>query len=143
MYQRKVFGRKNEGSLYNSNKSLKFDMPVFHNGAVHFISDCFPYVEKGRPYFRSSNCETMLRIKQCWWWRKSQGRVHMIKVVAWKFYIGKSRRVNSIYLYGEIKEVCVYSMGFNQVWTKFVEKDCENKGESNGNDGKWSYCYRV
>jgi hypothetical protein len=58
--------KKNEGSLFNGNRSLKFDMPVFHNGAVHFISDCFPYVEKG-------------------------------------------------FLYGEIKEVCVYCMGFNQV----------------------------
>ena len=27
-------------------------MPVHHDGAIHFISDCFPYFVKGSPYFR-------------------------------------------------------------------------------------------
>jgi len=62
--------KKNEGSLFNGNRSLKFDMPMFHNGAVHFISDCFPYVEKGSPYFRpysmaynfENRTTTMLRV---------------------------------------------------------------------------------
>lgn len=52
------------------NRNLKFDMPVLHNGAVYFISDCFPYVEKVSPYFRpyimaynfENGMTTMLRV---------------------------------------------------------------------------------
>ncbi|CAJ1920322.1 unnamed protein product [Sphenostylis stenocarpa] len=40
-----------EGKFFSGNRSLRFDMPVHHRGAVHFISDCFPYLIKSSPYF--------------------------------------------------------------------------------------------
>jgi len=53
--------KEKEGSLFTGSRSLKFDMPVFYNGDVHFISDCSPYLIKGsfyfRPYIMSYNFE--------------------------------------------------------------------------------------
>jgi len=33
-------------------RSLRFDMPVHHRGAIHFISDCSSYLTRSNPYFR-------------------------------------------------------------------------------------------
>ncbi|KAJ1407318.1 hypothetical protein SESBI_24423 [Sesbania bispinosa] len=41
-----------EASFFTGGRSLRFDMPVYHNGAIHFISDCFPYFQRSSPYFR-------------------------------------------------------------------------------------------
>ncbi|RDX60283.1 hypothetical protein CR513_61586, partial [Mucuna pruriens] len=38
--------------FFTGGRDLRFDMPVHHNGAIHFISDCFPYLQKNSPYFR-------------------------------------------------------------------------------------------
>jgi len=38
--------------FFTGSRKLKFDMPVHHRGAVHFISDCFPSWNKKSPYFR-------------------------------------------------------------------------------------------
>ncbi|CAJ1920381.1 unnamed protein product [Sphenostylis stenocarpa] len=40
-----------EGKFFSGSRSLRFDMPVHHRGAVHFISDCSPYLIKSSPYF--------------------------------------------------------------------------------------------
>ncbi|KAK7368408.1 hypothetical protein VNO80_10433 [Phaseolus coccineus] len=32
-------------------RNMKFNMPVHHNGVIHFISDCGSYITKGSPYF--------------------------------------------------------------------------------------------
>ncbi|XP_004493704.1 F-box protein At5g49610-like [Cicer arietinum] len=44
--------KKKEGSFFTGSRNLKFDMPVIHNGVVHYISDCFPYFTKDSPYYR-------------------------------------------------------------------------------------------
>jgi hypothetical protein len=49
--------------------------------------------------------------------------------------MGKEHKLNSIYLFSEIEEVCLYDMNFDQLRHKFVGKDIENKGESNERDG--------
>jgi hypothetical protein len=49
--------------------------------------------------------------------------------------MGKEHKLNSIYLFSEIEEVCLYDMNFDQLRHKFVRKDIENKGESNECDG--------
>ncbi|XP_027335177.1 F-box protein At3g26010-like [Abrus precatorius] len=41
-----------EKSLLYGGRNLIFDMPVHHNGAIYFISDCFPYFTKESLYFR-------------------------------------------------------------------------------------------
>ncbi|KAK7377806.1 hypothetical protein VNO80_03241 [Phaseolus coccineus] len=33
-------------------RNLRFDMPVHYRGAVHFISDCSPYLTRNNPYFK-------------------------------------------------------------------------------------------
>lgn len=40
--------KEKEGTLFTGSRSLKFDMPVFYNGNVHFNSDCSPYLIKLR-----------------------------------------------------------------------------------------------
>ncbi|RDX85073.1 hypothetical protein CR513_33795, partial [Mucuna pruriens] len=32
-------------------RNLRFDMPIHHNGVIHFISYCSPYFQKSNPYF--------------------------------------------------------------------------------------------
>jgi len=32
-------------------RNMKFNMPVYDNGVIHFISDCGSYITKGSPYF--------------------------------------------------------------------------------------------
>jgi hypothetical protein len=62
--------KEKEKSLFTGSRNLKFDTPVFHNGDIHFISDCFPYLVKSsfyyRPYIISYNFEngttTMSRV---------------------------------------------------------------------------------
>ncbi|KAL9323736.1 hypothetical protein ACSQ67_008593 [Phaseolus vulgaris] len=34
-----------------SGRNMKFNMPVYDNGVIHFISDCGSYITKGSPYF--------------------------------------------------------------------------------------------
>nr|KYP58610.1 hypothetical protein KK1_014025 [Cajanus cajan] len=59
-----------EERFITGSRNMRFDMPVYHNGVIHFISDCFPYMKKNSPYFRpyimSYNLEdgksTMLRV---------------------------------------------------------------------------------
>ncbi|XP_020208194.1 putative F-box protein At1g47790 [Cajanus cajan] len=59
-----------EKSFFAGGRNMKFNMPVICNGAIHFISDCFPYLTKKssfyRPYIMSYNLEsstsTMLRV---------------------------------------------------------------------------------
>ncbi|KAK7311229.1 hypothetical protein RJT34_09233 [Clitoria ternatea] len=41
-----------EKSFLSRGRNLIFDKPVYHNGVIHFISDCFPYYIKTSPYFR-------------------------------------------------------------------------------------------
>ncbi|WVZ11499.1 hypothetical protein V8G54_016029 [Vigna mungo] len=38
--------------FFSGSRSLRFDMPVYHKGAIHFISDCSPYLTRNNPYFR-------------------------------------------------------------------------------------------
>lgn len=59
-------------SFYAGGRNMKFEMPVYLNGAIHFISDCFPYLTERspfyRPYIMSYNLEsclsTMLRVPE-------------------------------------------------------------------------------
>ncbi|TKY46079.1 F-box protein [Spatholobus suberectus] len=59
-----------EKSFFVGGRNMKFNMPVYYNGAIHFISNCSPYLTKRSPYFRpyvmSYNLEngtsTMLRL---------------------------------------------------------------------------------
>ncbi|KAG5069473.1 hypothetical protein JHK85_001850 [Glycine max] len=45
--------KSNEERFFTGSRKLRFDMPVPHRGAVHFISDCcFPFLNKNNPYFR-------------------------------------------------------------------------------------------
>ncbi|KAL2332071.1 hypothetical protein Fmac_019652 [Flemingia macrophylla] len=41
-----------EERFFIGSRNMIFDMPVHYNGAIHFISDCFPYIKKNHPYFR-------------------------------------------------------------------------------------------
>ncbi|CAK8537087.1 unnamed protein product [Lathyrus sativus] len=58
-------------------RNMKFDMPVFHKGALHFISDNGPYISKSstfyKPYIMSYNLENgnskMLKLP----WKAIQG----------------------------------------------------------------------
>ncbi|WVZ21929.1 hypothetical protein V8G54_000473 [Vigna mungo] len=38
--------------FFSGSRSLRFDMPVYHKGAIHFISDCSSYLTRNNPYFR-------------------------------------------------------------------------------------------
>ena len=40
-----------EKGLCAGGRNLKFNMPVQHNGVIHFISDCGSYITEGSPYF--------------------------------------------------------------------------------------------
>ncbi|XP_020208880.1 uncharacterized protein LOC109805689 [Cajanus cajan] len=59
-----------EKSFFVGGRTMKFKMHVHCNGAIHFISNCFPYLTKRssfyRPYIMSYNLEsgtsTMLRV---------------------------------------------------------------------------------
>ncbi|XP_061352705.1 F-box protein At5g07610-like [Gastrolobium bilobum] len=59
-----------EESFTTGARNLRFDIPVIHNGAIHFISDCSPYVNRNSqyfwPYIMSYNLESgasrMLRV---------------------------------------------------------------------------------
>lgn len=59
-----------EERFFTGGRNLRFDMPVFHNGAFHFISDCSKSYNKRSPYFRpyimsynfESGMSTMLRV---------------------------------------------------------------------------------
>jgi hypothetical protein len=54
--------------------------------------------------------------------------------------MGKEHKLNSIYLFSGIEEVCLYDMNFDQLRRKFVRNDLENKGENNGRDERRSRC---
>jgi hypothetical protein len=54
--------------------------------------------------------------------------------------MGKEHKLNSIYLFSEIEEVCLYDMNFDQLRRKFVRNDLENKGENNERDERRSRC---
>jgi hypothetical protein len=54
--------------------------------------------------------------------------------------MGKEHKLNSIYLFSEIEEICLYDMNFDQLRSKFVRNDLENKGENNGRDERRSRC---
>ncbi|KAK7359337.1 hypothetical protein VNO77_01292 [Canavalia gladiata] len=41
-----------EEKIFVGGRNLRFDTPVYHNGAIHFISDSFPYFSKKSAYFR-------------------------------------------------------------------------------------------
>ncbi|XP_058774797.1 uncharacterized protein LOC131649070 [Vicia villosa] len=50
-----------EHNFYTGERAMEFDMPVFHRGALHFISDSTPYIVKSssfyKPYIMSYNLE--------------------------------------------------------------------------------------
>jgi hypothetical protein len=54
--------------------------------------------------------------------------------------MGKEHKLNSICLFSEIEEVCLYDMNFDQLRRKFVRNDLENKGENKGCDERRSRC---
>ncbi|KAK7305006.1 hypothetical protein VNO77_42904 [Canavalia gladiata] len=41
-----------EENFFGGSRNLIFDMPVHHNGAIYFISDSFPYINKKSVYFK-------------------------------------------------------------------------------------------
>ena len=41
-----------EVSFFYSGIRLRFDLLVYYRKALHFISDCYPYLNKKSPYFR-------------------------------------------------------------------------------------------
>ncbi|KAI9073630.1 hypothetical protein K1719_044415 [Acacia pycnantha] len=41
-----------EASFFQGGRRLRFDQHVYYRKALHFISDCFPYLIKQSPYFR-------------------------------------------------------------------------------------------
>ncbi|KAL2332632.1 hypothetical protein Fmac_013845 [Flemingia macrophylla] len=40
-----------EKSFFGGSRSMKFNMHVYHNRVIYFISDCTPYLTRGSPYF--------------------------------------------------------------------------------------------
>ncbi|WVZ21489.1 hypothetical protein V8G54_008811 [Vigna mungo] len=50
--------------FFSGSRSLRFDMPVYHKGAIHFILDCSPYL-----------------YKSCLWRRILKIRVRAMKVL--------------------------------------------------------------
>jgi len=38
--------------FFSGSRSLRFDMLMHHEGAIHFISDCSAYLTRNNPYFR-------------------------------------------------------------------------------------------
>jgi F-box interacting protein len=42
-----------ERCFFPGGRNMKFDMPVFHNGAVHFISDSGLYFERSSPFYKA------------------------------------------------------------------------------------------
>lgn len=43
--------KERQTNFFHGQGELKFDMPVFHNGGVHFISDFSPYLDQANPFF--------------------------------------------------------------------------------------------
>ena len=43
--------RKKHG-FFSCPKDIHFEILVIHDGAVHFISNCFPYIAHGSSYYR-------------------------------------------------------------------------------------------
>ncbi|XP_058783448.1 uncharacterized protein LOC131658135 [Vicia villosa] len=41
-----------ENNFLSGGRNMKFDMPVFYNGAVHFISDCSDYFMRSSPFYK-------------------------------------------------------------------------------------------
>ncbi|KAJ1426697.1 F-box associated interaction domain [Sesbania bispinosa] len=56
-----------ERSFSTGNRSMKFNMPVHYNGALHFISDSYPYINRlssdFRPYIKSYNLKSGMSTK--------------------------------------------------------------------------------
>ncbi|KAJ7949488.1 F-box protein [Quillaja saponaria] len=50
--QKEGIWKRTTGILNAGARSIKFEMHVFHNGNLHFVSDCYPYLAKGTTYYK-------------------------------------------------------------------------------------------
>ncbi|KAI9120021.1 hypothetical protein K1719_008990 [Acacia pycnantha] len=41
-----------EESFFHGGRCLRFDQHVYYRKALHFMSDCYPYLIKQSPYFK-------------------------------------------------------------------------------------------
>ena len=102
--------KSKEERFFTGSRKLRFDMLVHHRGAVHFISDCFPYLNKRSPYFRpyimSCNFEggnsRMLKVP-----KEARKGSHDISCDMGIFKWGKATDPN------EAEEACVHHMDFD------------------------------
>jgi len=117
-----------KNSFSPGGRNMKYDMPVFHKGGLHFISDCGAYMAKSspfyKPYIMSYNLEngisTMLKLP-----REAIKGCHIMCNMG-IFNWGKKKSSNS--------SICLVKLR-NSVFTVWFLKDCES--------GSWEKILKV
>ncbi|KEH25806.1 hypothetical protein MTR_6g034615 [Medicago truncatula] len=117
-----------KNSFSPGGRNMKFDMPVFHKGCLHFISDCDSYFAKSSPFYKpytmSYNLEngisTMLKLS-----REAVKGCHIMCNMG-IFNWGKKRSSNN--------SICLVKLR-NFVFTVWFLKDYES--------GSWKKVLKV